>query len=257
MRALLLVVCLVFARPAVGASDSALFDWQQHPGAAIPADPVLRDETGQVVRFGSLFRGVPVILDLGYFHCPTLCGVVRADLMNSIGASGLRAGRDYVLAAVSIDPSETVHDAAAAKSKDLASREGGAEPDWHYLTGAVGVVSRISAAVGFHAEYDPRLRQFMHPTGLVILNGEGRVSSYLLGVGYSGGDLRTAVIRARNGGIARAALPVLLLCFHFDQATGHYTLAIMKLLRLFGVLTVLTLIGLFVILSRSRPRGPA
>ncbi|MBV9812333.1 MAG: hypothetical protein JO326_06250, partial [Acetobacteraceae bacterium] len=120
---------------------------------------------------------------------------------------------------------------------------------------APDAIAAVTRSVGFHAEWDARIQQWMHPTGLVILTDTGAISSYLLGVGYSGGDLRTAVIRARSGGIAKAALPVLLLCFHFDAATGRYTLAVMKLLRLFAVLTVLTLVALFLVLSRSRRSG--
>jgi protein SCO1/2 len=80
------------------------------------------------------------------------------------------------------------------------------------------------------------------------------VSSYLLGVGYSAGDMRAAVLRAGDGGIAQAALPILLLCFHFDPNTGRYTLAIVKLLKLLAAITIVTIGGLLFLLSRrSRP----
>ena len=79
------------------------------------------------------------------------------------------------------------------------------------------------------------------------------VSSYLLGVGYRPGDMRVAVTRADRGGVAQAALPVLLLCFHYDPATGRYTLAIMKLLRLAAGITVITMGGtLFLAFRRGR-----
>jgi protein SCO1/2 len=57
------------------------------------------------------------------------------------------------------------------------------------------------------------------------------------------------------GSVAAAALPVLLLCYHFDPATGRYTLAILKLLRLAGVTTALTVAGtLFLAFRRDRGR---
>jgi protein SCO1/2 len=83
----------------------------------------------------------------------------------------------------------------------------------------------------------------------------GVVSSYLLGVGYRPGDLRAAVTRAGEGGVAKAALPVLLLCFHFDPTTGRYTLAVTRLLQLAGGLTVLTIGGTIALaLRRERQR---
>ena len=51
-------------------------------------------------------------------------------------------------------------------------------------------------------------------------------------------------------------MPVLLLCFNYDPATGRYTLAIVKLLRLFAVLTVLTIaVTLYLAFRRERTRG--
>ena len=53
---------------------------------------------------------------------------------------------------------------------------------------------------------------------------------------------------------SQRALPVLLLCFHFDPTTGRYTLAIMKVLQLAGLMTVLTVAGT---LSVSRSAAKA
>jgi len=81
-----------------------------------------------------------------------------------------------------------------------------------------------------------------------VLPPVGRVSGYVLGAGYHAGDLRAAVTVASAGGIAKAALPLLLICFHFDAATGRYTLAVMKVLRLAGIVTV-AVIGTVLLLA--------
>ena len=250
----LLLACLAAPPALAAAGDPASFAWHTQPGAQVPLDTTLRDEAGRETRLRDLFGAAPVILDLGYYHCPSLCGVVRADLLNALQGSGLVEGRDYTLVAVSIDPAETPQDAAHTKQGDLAQAPFATGADWHYMTGTADALGAIAKAVGFRDRYDPQYRQFLHPTGLTVLTHKGIVSGYLLGVGYSPGDLRAAVLRARGGGIARAALPVLLLCFHFDSTTGRYTLAIEKLLRLMGALTVVTLGGTLFVLHRSRPR---
>jgi protein SCO1 len=112
----------------------------------------------------------------------------------------------------------------------------------------------VEQSVGFRARFDPALRQFLHPAGLVILTAQGAVSSYLLGVGYRPGDLRAAVTRAGEGGLAKAALPVLLLCFHYDPVTGRYTLAVTRLLQLAAGITVLTLGGTIALALRRERR---
>ncbi|WP_428486433.1 SCO family protein [Rhodopila sp.] len=253
------VTAVALLLPAAGhaAPDNPLdYAWKMNRGAQVPLGVTLHDEAGRDTTLGATFAGKPVILDIGYFHCPTLCGVVRADLLAALGTSGLREGRDYSLVSVSIDPKETSKDAADAKAADLAQAPFASGADWHYLTGPAAAVAAVKAAVGFRDRYDERFRQFLHPAGLVVLTKAGIVSGYLQGVGYSGGELRAAVLRAGQGGIAQAALPILLLCFHFDSSTGRYTLAIVKLLRLAGGLTVLTIVGLLVVLHRNRPAPP-
>jgi len=209
------------------------------------------------VRLDELFEGTPLVLVLGYFHCSNLCSIVRGDLLKALGVSGLVAGRDYSLIALSIDPSETSADAAVAKAEDLERFPApGAPRNWHYLTGTADAVQALADAVGFHDHFDPERKQFAHPAGAVFATPDGLVSSYLLGVGYRPADVRLAVTRATSGGIAPAALPVLLLCYDYDPTTGGYTLAIMKLLRLAAAITVVTIVGiLFLAFRRERRRA--
>jgi protein SCO1/2 len=241
VRVFALLVCLLLPASAGATSNLSDFAFHQHPGNQVPMDVELRDAAGHVVRLRDELAGRPAILVLGYLHCPNLCGLVRDDVFHALSLSGLRADQ-YSLLVVSIDPSETSTDAALAQRQDVARYPlPGADIAWHYLTGPASSLDKITKAVGFRDRYEPLLKQFLHPAGLVFLNATGHVSGYLLGVGYNPGDLALGVTRASNGGIERAATPVLLLCFHFDPTTGRYTLAITKVLQLAGLLTVLTL----------------
>lgn len=243
----LFLLSLLSLPPNAGAvaPDLAGLAYHENPGAQLPLDAHFRDEAGRDVRLRDLLGAGPAILALVYFHCPNLCGVVQDDLLHALDLSGLKTPADYRLIAISIDPAETSADATGAKRSDLARYPTpGADRGWHFLTGDAASIGAAAKAVGFADRFDPKLKQFLHPTGIVFLTGAGRVSSYLLGVGYQAGDVTAGVLRARSGGIARAALPVLLLCFHFDATTGHYTLAVMRIVRIVGALFVLTLGGL-------------
>lgn len=225
--------------------DLSGLGYRERLGAQLPLDARFRDDAGREVRFGNLLGHGPTILAFVYFHCPNLCGVVQDDLFHALELSGLNAGADYRLIVVSIDPGETSADAAHAKAADLARHPTpNADHGWHFLVGDADAIRAVADTVGFANRFDPALKQFIHPTGIVFLTAGGRVSSYLLGVGYRPGDLIAGVLRARSGGFARAALPVLLLCFHFDATTGRYTLDIMRVVRAVGGLFALTLGGL-------------
>ena len=246
MRLLALLILLIMPRVALAASKADLsgIAYEQRLGATIPLHQMFRDESGAAARLIDFVDGKPFVLVLGYFHCPNLCGVVRADLFDALRDSGLTAGRDYSLAALSIDPSETSADAAAAKAWDLRRHPTpGAARDWHFLTGTADATQAISNAVGFHGRPEPDRNQFPHPVGVVFVTSEGVVSSYLLGVGYQPNDVRLAVARSARGDVAPAASPVLLLCYDFDPTTGKLTLSIMKLLRVAAAAATIAVAG--------------
>lgn len=253
MLALILLVSVAAAPPNLGS-----FTYDQRIGRAIPLDRQFRDEAGRSVRFGDLLVGRPAILVLGYFHCPNLCGFVRADLYDALTRTGLSAGADYTLIALSIDPSETPADAAQARRGDLARFSvPGDAASLHYLTGDATAIHAVSGAAGFRDRFDPDTKQFLHPAGLVFVTPRGVISGYLLGLGYKPGDVRLGLTRASTGSLAAAASPVLLLCFHFDPTTGRYTLAVLKLLKLGAAITVLVLGGaLYLAFRRERRPSP-
>ena len=219
---------LLLALSAPGrAADLSGIEWTPHPGAPLPVDAPLREADGRMTNLREVAAGRPMIIAPGYYRCPNLCGVVRDDLLAALGASALHD--DVAVAIVTIDPEETPADAAHA-------REGG-EGRWagaHYLSGAS---SALQAAAGFHARFDPAARQFLHPAGLVLATPDGRVAGYVGGVGYGAAQLEQAVADARTGALPDTGL-IRLLCFHFDPATGRYTLAIEKLLRIAAAATV-------------------
>ena len=236
------------------AIDPAQFSYDERPGARLPGQLLFQDADGRSVRLGDLAQGAPLIIVPAYLHCPNLCSVVRASLLASLQRAGLRAGQDYVLAMLSIDPTDTSAEASAAKAADLnAFAHGQSGSYWHYLTGAAPNITAVTSAVGFRNRFDVDSQQFVHPAGIVFVTPAGVVSNYLLGVGYTPVDVRIALRTAGMGRTAAAAVPLLLICFHFDPATGRYSLAIMKVLRLAGVLTVLTIAGTLLLLYRREP----
>jgi protein SCO1/2 len=255
--AILLALSLPVLTAAATPPDLGEFAYRQRLGNQLPLDKVFRDETGRSATLRDLLGGKPAILALVYFHCPNLCGIVRTDLFDALARSGMMAGRDYTLIALSIDPSETVADAKQARADDLSRYPlPGEQQASHFLTGSAESVQAVAGAVGFRDRFDPDLKQFLHPAGIVFTTASGAISSYLLGVGYEPGDVRLGVTRAKLGSIAAAALPVLLLCFHYDPQTGRYTLAIMKLLRLAGLITLVTIAGtLFLAFRREKGRA--
>ncbi|GAA4501525.1 thioredoxin domain-containing protein [Gluconacetobacter tumulicola] len=239
-RAILAALVLTVSMPAWAGTMRDLA-FTQRQGASLPLDARFTDTAGRNLPLGAFVGGHPAILSIGYYACPNLCALEREDLLHALDGSGLKTPDDYTLIVVSIDPAETVALARQAREDDLGRHAPpGAERGWHFLVGEGPSIRRLADAVGFHARYDPGLKQYLHPMGLVFTTPAGMVSGYVLGVGYRSGDVRQAVMQAAAGQRAEAS-PVLLLCFHYDAATGRYTLAVRKLLQLGALMTVLAL----------------
>jgi len=225
---------------------------EQKLDTKLPLDLMFRDETGAQVRLGDYFqKGRPVVITLVYFSCPMLCNVVLDGLTASIADIKMEPGKDYELLTISFDHRDTP--ALAAEKKKLYSRRygrKGADEGWHFLTTDEPTVRKITAALGFHYAWDPKAQQFAHGTMRAVITPDGRVSRYLFGIDNPARDLRLAIVDASGGKIGTPADQLLLLCYHYDPATGTYSRYAMNVVRAGAAATVVALAGFIFFLSR-------
>jgi protein SCO1/2 len=180
---------------------------------------------------------------------------VLGDLFAALQKLPQRAGRDYRLVVVGIDPSETPADAAGAKARHLADMPlPGAGSGIMFLTGESGPVAAIAAAAGFPYRAVPEVGQIAHPAGLVVATPHGVISRYVLGLGYRPRDLRLAIDEAGAGTVAAPAERLLLLCFGYDPARGQYDLAVGRLMTATGAVTLVAVGGVILASARRRRR---
>ena len=231
--------------------------FDQKLGEVIPLDAVFKDETGRSVRLGDYFGKRPVVLNLVYYDCPMLCTVSLSGLASALDVLSFLPGREFELVTVSFEPKEAPALAAAKKKTYLARyKRPGAEAGWHFLTGDREPIGRITKAVGFRYTWDDETKQYAHPTGLLVLTPEGRISHYLFGIEYAPKDLRLALVDAGRGRIGNALDQVLLYCYQYNPHTGRYSASILNIVRLGGVITVLVLGG-FILAMLRRERAVA
>lgn len=227
----------------------------QHLGAQLPLDAAFRDEKGREVKLGDFFGSQPVVVMLVYYRCPMLCTQVLTGFLKSSQAVPLEIGRDYQVVTVSFDPRETSELAAEKKSNYVrAYRREGAARGWHFLTGDRESIGRLTEAVGFRYQFDPKSGQFAHASGIALATPQGRLSRYFYGIEYEPDDLRLGLVESSSGRIGSVVDQVLLLCYHYDPLTGKYGLVIADALHIAGVLTVLLLGGFLVVMYRRERR---
>jgi len=221
----------------------------------IPLDLQFRDETGKVVRLKEYFNhGRPVLLNFVYYRCPMLCPMVLEGTTSSLTHLKFNIGEEFDVLTVSIDPRDTAKDAAEKKEKYV--RHYGrldAGKGWHFLTAHETAIKKLTEAVGFQYSYDSRTDQFAHGAALMILTPDGRMSRYFYGFEFKPRDLRLAIVEASDGKVGNVTDQMLLLCFHYDPATGKYSRNAMMFARAGGVTTLLALGGfIFVMIRKER-----
>jgi protein SCO1/2 len=247
----LATLCLCVLAGTAHAHDPAKeVGFDQRLGASVPLDARFLDENGNGVVLGDVVRDRPAILVMTYFQCPNLCTLVLNGLASGLRNVPFDAGKQFDVVAVSISPAETP-ELARKKKAAYASR-------WHFLTGDQQDIAQLARAIGFRYYYDEQSQQYAHPAGLVVLTSTGRIARYLPGVAFPDQELRLALVEASSGRIGTLTDRLWLLCYHFDDTTGRYTLLVERILRTAAALVVAALaalIGFLILRERTRKRG--
>ena len=220
---------------------------EQHLNEQIPPNLTFRDESGKPVQLSEYFGRKPLILNLGYYQCPMLCGEVLSGLESSLRILKFDIGKEFDVLSISFDPKDTPEIATRKKAEWL-RRYG--RPDatsgWHFLTGPQSSIDALTKAAGFDYEYDAKTGQFAHASAIMVLTPEGKIAQYYYGVEFAPKDLRLGLIQASQNKIGTVVDQVLLYCYHYDPDQGKYSAIIGRILKLAAGATML-LLGTFLI----------
>ena len=224
----------------------------QHLDRQVPLDLAFRDETGRDVRLGEYFGKRPVILTLVYYECPMLCTENLNGLVAALGVMKFEPGKEFDVVVVSFSPREGP---GLASQKKAAYMERYGRPHtaggWHFLTGTQASIDRLTEAVGFRYDFDQQIQQYAHGPAIELLTPQGRISKYFYGIEYSARDIRLGLIEASAERIGTPIDAFLLLCYHYDPATGKYGAAVLRMVRVGGVVFLVALAS-FITLSVRR-----
>jgi len=231
--------------------------FDQNIDQRVPLDTTFRDEGGRTVTLGDYFGKRPVVMVFAYYDCPMLCTQVINGLSSALGVMSLEPGVDFEIVTVSFNPHDTPATATAKKAVYLERyRRPHSAEAWHFLSGDEPSIERLTKAAGFRYAWDADTKQYAHPSGVIVLTPDGRLSKYLFGIEYGPRDLRLGIVEASEGKIGTPVDSLLLYCYHYDPMTGRYGLVIMRAMRLAGGATVLALGAfIFVMVRRERRTG--
>lgn len=232
-------------------------------GTQIDTTLQFQDERGYPLQLKQFFPGArPVILDLGYFGCPGLCGEVMNGMVDALNQIDLEPNRDYEILSLSIDPREGAEGSTLAKDKKDAflvklTKIGG-QQGWHFATGTQAAIKAITDQVGFRYYWAEHENRFDHPPALIFLSPQGKVTRVLQGTTYQPRDVELALKEAADGKLSSLWDTIVLSCLTFDSSKHSYALTAITVMKLGGVATLIALgTIIFVMLRREKKRHAA
>ncbi|HEX6811446.1 MAG TPA: SCO family protein [Planctomycetota bacterium] len=227
-------------------------------GAVVDPSLTFTDERGYPYQLRQLFPGKqPVVLLLGYYRCPAMCGQVMQAAFRALSDVTLQPGTDYRVLSVSIDPKETAEMALSRKQSFLPKlAKAGSDDAWRLLVGDEANIKQLTEAVGFRYYYSVHTNEYAHPPSLIFLTPQGKVSRIIQNTAFDAGDVRLAIVEASEGKLGSFWDKVQLNCLTFDSRTNTYSLAAMTLMRIGGAITVVAIAAMIIVMLRKERRRP-
>lgn len=198
----------------------------EHLGAKIPLNIVLRDESGQPVRMGELLT-VPTIILPVYYGCTNVCVSLQSRMAAALQNLDRRPVGEYRVISFSFDENETA--AMASRSKKLylgAMKKAFPEEGWRFLTGDAANIHRLTDALGF--SFQRQDHDFLHPVVSIVVTPDGTIVRYLYGTTILPKDLALALLEAKNGVVGVSIRKVMEYCFTYDLTARTYVFNLLR-----------------------------
>lgn len=232
-------------------SQSSEVGIDEHLGQPLPLESEFFTSEGEKVKLKEIINS-PVLLALIYYECPGLCNPMQSDVAWLIDKMDLIPGADYKIISLSFDWKEKPEIAARWKRNYLHSMKKKIdEKDWLFLTGDSLNITKLTKAVGFYFEKNKE-GQFIHPSVLISISPEGKITRYILGPTFNPFDVKMALIEAKANKTSPTITKVLEFCYSYNPEGRKYAL---NITRIAGII-ILMGTGIFftTLLFRSRKK---
>ena len=197
----------------------------EHLDNTIPLGLEFQNEQDETVTLASLIDK-PTILSFVYFECPGLCPPLLAGISDVIDKLDMDLGNEYQVITISFNPKDFPERAREKKLNYVQNIPEGDRKHWIWLTGEQNNIMAITDSVGF--KFKPQGVDFAHPSAIIAISPEGKITRYLYGLNFLPFDVKMALIEAQKG-ISRPTINKILdICFAYDPGSRSYSLQITR-----------------------------
>lgn len=225
------------------------FDEKQ--GEYVDTDVSLINEQGERVLMKDLL-GKPTILNLVYFQCPGTCSPLMWGIAKFIEQVDLKPGEDYQILTISFDHTENINMGIQKKANYVSSLKNKELAEgWHFFVSDSANIARLTESVGFNFQWV--VNQYSHPTGLIALGPDGKITRYLRGIEFLPFDIKITLIEAASGKIGPSINRLLAICYSYDSKGNQFVFNVTKVAGILIVFFSIVLLG-FLFLGRKRTK---
>lgn len=191
----------------------------------------------------------PTVLVLVYYECPGICSPLIEGVAEVISRTDLELGEDYDVFTISFSPRESPR-LAADKKKNYAKlvKNKDVTEGWTYFVGDSANIDRLLNSVGFRVKQVGK--DWVHPTALIVLSPNGKITRYLHGLTFLPFDLKMAVAEASKGKSGPTINKVLRYCFSYDPEGKTYVFNVTKITG--TIILLAAVIFLLVLIFKKR-----
>jgi protein SCO1/2 len=94
----------------------------------------------------------------------------------------------------------------------------------------------------------------MHPSCIIILSPEGKITRYLYGTSYLPFDVKMAIVEAQKGQARPTINRIMEYCFSYDPEGRKYSLQVTKISATIIIFFSVSLLAFLLIRSRGKKR---
>jgi protein SCO1/2 len=133
----------------------------------------------------------------------------------------LKPGEDYQILTISFDPTENIELGIKKKQSYINTMKNKeAAQAWQFFVSDSTEIARLTQSVGFN--YEKIRGEYVHPTGLVALAADGKITRYLRGIDFLPFDVKITMVEAAKGKIGPSINRLLSICYSYDTTGNQY-----------------------------------
>lgn len=238
----------------ISGQKKGLFDQQmqvgfeEKQGQYAALDTKLTNERGETVTLGEVITK-PTILNLVYFRCPGTCSPLMWGVSKFIDDIDLKLGTDYQVITISFDHTETIDLGIKKKASYISNmQDQDAAQAWQFFTGDSTQIARLTNSLGFHFQLVNG--EYVHPTGLIALASDGKITRYLRGIDFLPFDIKITMVEAAKGKIGPSINRLLAVCYSYDATGNQFVFNVTKV----SAIVISFIAAMFIGFLALRPR---